>query len=109
MHNFGAEADRLLGAATPAAGRVEIHAMEMVGDVMRMRPIAGVDIPAGGSAALVRGGRHLMLLDLPQPLVAGGHFELTLRFQRAGAVRVTVPVLPRVAPSGAAPPPAAEH
>ncbi|MCC7412724.1 MAG: copper chaperone PCu(A)C [Gammaproteobacteria bacterium] len=103
MHNTGTAADRLVGAATPAAGRVEIHTVELTGGVMRMRPIDGVELPAGGSAALRSGGQHLMLMDLPRPLRAGASLELTLRFQHAAERRISVPIVSRVGtPAGAA-------
>ncbi len=103
LHNSGATADRLVAVATPAAGRVEIHSVQMADGLMRMRAIDGVDLPAGAGATLERGGRHLMLLDLPRPLVVGDRIELTLRFLRADPQQVTVPVVSREAPSSAAP------
>jgi copper(I)-binding protein len=50
--------DRLLSASSPAAKKAELHTMEMVGMVMKMRPIAGLDIPAGQPVALKPGGEH---------------------------------------------------
>lgn len=109
LHNRAATADRLVGASTPAAGRIEIHTMHMTDGVMRMRPVDGVDIPAGGSAVLQRGGQHLMLLELPGPLVAGTRLELTLRFQHAPPLQLGVPVLPRLGTPPATPAARASH
>ncbi len=91
--NGGATTDRLLGASSPAAARVEIHSMSMDGGVMRMRPVTdGLAVPAGGALALKPGGYHLMLMGLKAPLELGKLVPLTLRFERAGAVTVQLKV-----------------
>jgi len=83
--NSGRDPDRLLGGATPRAGRVEIHRMEMQGEVMTMRPVAGgLEIRPGESLALEPGGLHLMLVDLATPLSEGETVPVTLRFEKAG-------------------------
>jgi periplasmic copper chaperone A len=98
--------DRLVAASTPVARKAELHTMEMSGMVMKMRPLAGVDIPAGQSVSLVPGGMHIMLLGLKQPLKPGQSFPLTLRFAKAGTRTVNV----AVETAGAAgPTPAAQH
>ncbi len=94
--NGGDEDDRLIAASTPVAGRVEIHEMKMDGDVMRMRPLVdGLPIPAGQTVVLEPGGYHLMLMDLTDALTEGDTFELSLTFEKAGEVTVTVDVGPR--------------
>lgn len=95
--------DRLVAAATPAAAKAELHTMEMSGAVMKMRPVAGVDIPAGKTVTLAPGGVHIMLMGLAKPLQAGQSFPLTLTFEKAGARTVDV----EVAKVGAIGPPAA--
>lgn len=85
-------ADRLLGASTPAATRVELHTMAMAGDVMQMRQIDAVELPAGQQVEFKPGGLHLMLLGLKRPLAAGSALPLTLRFERAGEIRVELAV-----------------
>jgi copper(I)-binding protein len=87
-----AQADRLVGGSTPAAGRVELHTMKMEGDVMRMRQLDAIELPAGKPVALEPGGLHLMLMDLKAPLKAGDSFPLTLEFEKAGKVKVDVKV-----------------
>lgn len=95
ISNGGAAADRLLGASSPAAARVEIHAMSMDGGVMRMRPVTGgLPVPAGGALALKPGGYHLMLTGLKGPLELGRLVPLTLHFERAGTVTVELKVEP---------------
>jgi copper(I)-binding protein len=92
IHNVGARADRLVGASTPLAAKVEIHSMSSSGTVMQMRQLAGVDIASGGAAEFVTGGMHLMLVGLKRPLKKGESFPLTLKFQRAGDKTVSVTV-----------------
>lgn len=97
IRNTGAVADRLLSASTPVAGRVEIHRMQMLpgaqGEVMQMRAMSSLEIPAGGTVALRHGvtdGHHLMLLDLKAPLKDGDRFPVTLSFEKAGTHTVQV-------------------
>jgi len=93
-------ADRLLSASTPVASKVELHETKMDGTVMRMLPVAGIDVAPGKPAELKPGGLHIMLMGLTQPLRAGESFPLTLTFAHAPPVTVTVPVVP---PGGSAP------
>ena len=92
LHNRATTADRLLSASTPAAERVELHSMKMEGDVMRMRQIDAIDLPAGATVKLEPGGLHLMFMGLKAPLTAGSRVPLTLRFEKAGEVRVDIAV-----------------
>jgi copper(I)-binding protein len=94
IDNRGNEPDRLLRVATPAAGAAEIHSMTMEGNVMRMRAVAAVEIPAHATTALKPGGYHVMLMDLKQPLVAGETIPLSLTFAKAGRIDVTARVEP---------------
>ncbi|OSP56138.1 DUF1775 domain-containing protein [Pseudoruegeria sp. SK021] len=91
--NAGAQDDRLIGVAADVAGRAEIHEMAMDGDVMKMRKLDdGLLVPAGGTVVLKPGGLHLMMMDLTQPLVEGETVAVTLTFETAGEVIVTLPV-----------------
>jgi copper(I)-binding protein len=91
--NSGDTADRLVSAASPVAGRVELHTHIKDGDVMRMREVeGGIPLPPGGTVKLQPGGFHIMLLGLNQGLAAGSSFPLTLTFEKAGGVQVDVPV-----------------
>ena len=91
----GATADRLLAASAGVAQRVELHTMSMEGDVMRMRQVQGIDVPAGQTVELKPGGLHIMFIGLRAPLQTGTSFPLTLRFEKAGEVKVDVKVSPR--------------
>lgn len=77
------EAMQLVGVSTPVAGTAEVHEMKMEGDVMRMRQVPQVELPAGRAVELKPGGYHLMLMDLKQPLKAGTRVPLTLVFRDA--------------------------
>ena len=91
LANKGA-ADRLVSAASPAAESVEIHSMSMEGDVMKMRQVEAIELPSGATVKLQPGGYHLMLMGLKAPLTAGDRISLTLKFEKAGEVVVTVNV-----------------
>jgi copper(I)-binding protein len=87
--NRGRRADRLLSAASPRAGRVELHTHVRDGAMMRMRQVqGGVAIPAGQTVRFQPGGLHLMFFDVAGPIVEGDAVPATLRFERAGAVEV---------------------
>ncbi len=98
LKNSG-KVDKLLSVSTPVAAAVEMHSMSMDGNVMRMRQIDAIELPAGQVVELKPGGLHLMLMGLKQPLATGSQFEMTLVFEQAGPVKVQVEV---AAPGGAA-------
>jgi copper(I)-binding protein len=89
----GATADRLLSVSSGAARTVELHTMAMEGDVMRMRRVDGIAVGAGQVVELKPGGMHLMLMGLSRPLKSGDSFPLTLRFEKAGDLKVEVKVM----------------
>lgn len=92
LRNTGRQADRLIGASTPVAARVEIHESVIdSGGVMRMREIEAIDLaPRSSLKPRHTGQLHLMLIDLKAPLVNGERFPMRLRFERNGEVEVTV-------------------
>lgn len=87
-------ADRLLSASTPAAGRTELHTMLRDGNIMRMRQVEAIAVPANGAVSLAPGGLHIMLIGLTRPLVVGESVPLTLVFEQAGAVALQLVVQP---------------
>ena len=84
--------DRLVSVSSPVAKKVELNTMEMSGMVMKMRPVASLDIPAGQPVTLKPGGEHIMLTGLSGALREGQSFPLTLTFEKAGTREVTVAV-----------------
>ncbi|WP_417615830.1 copper chaperone PCu(A)C [Oceanisphaera sp.] len=90
--NQGEVEDVLLGAESPVAEKVEIHTHIKEGDLMKMRQLDELVIPAGGEQILAPGGHHLMLMGLKQVPAAGERFPLTLHFKQAGTIEVEVAV-----------------
>lgn len=90
--NEAGEADSLIGAASPRAGRVELHEMRMDGAMMMMRRVDAITVPARGETRLAPGGYHLMIFDMPAPIVAGERVPVTLTFAHAGAILVEMDV-----------------
>jgi copper(I)-binding protein len=96
------QADRLLAVSVPPSVAVtaEIHETMMMDDAggddtggsMAMQQVPAIELAPGVTVSLEPGGYHIMLLDLTEPLVAGGTFELALTFEQAGEVAVTVEV-----------------
>jgi hypothetical protein len=59
---------------------------------MRMREVPGYEVPGRGRVELKPGGAHLMLVDIKRPFKAGEKIPLTLRFEKAGEVKVELQV-----------------
>jgi len=87
-----AKGGRVVAASSPVAGIVEIHEMQMQGDVMRMRAIPALELPAGKAVGLKPGGYHVMLMDLKQALKAGDTVSVKLVIEGADKQRETVEV-----------------
>jgi copper(I)-binding protein len=92
ISNRGAAPDKLVGASSPAAERVELHVMSMDGGVMRMQQVSAFDVPAHGALVLKPGGNHLMFIGLKEPFKEGARVPVTLRFEKAGEVEVQLGV-----------------
>ena len=87
--NHGKTADRLLGGSSPGVQAVQPHSMSMAGGVMRMRALPdGWAIAPGATLTLAPGGDHLMLIGPKRPLRPGDRLPVTLRFARAGDLKV---------------------
>jgi copper(I)-binding protein len=105
IRNKGAAADKLVGASSGAAARVELHVHIREGDVMKMRQVGAYDVPANGSFELKPGGAHLMFLQIARPFKEGETIPVKLRFEKAGEV----PVEFHVGRLGDSKPPAHRH
>jgi periplasmic copper chaperone A len=92
MTLLSVQGDQLLSATTPAARSVELHTMAMHGEVMQMRELHSLELPAGQTVALKPSGHHFMLMGLVAPLKEGSTLSMQLKFARAGFVTVQVPV-----------------
>lgn len=74
---------QLVGVSTPVSATSELHEMKMEGDVMKMRAIPSLDLPAGKTVELKPGSYHLMFMQLKAPLEAGSEIPVTLQFKDA--------------------------
>jgi copper(I)-binding protein len=94
IHNEGQTDDRLIGVASPAAKRVELHThMEDANGIMKMVHVEeGFALPAGGAIMMERGGNHVMFMGLNDPFEQGEMIPLTLIFETAGEMEIEVPV-----------------
>jgi len=93
LDNKSGTADRLTGASSDVADKLQIHEMKVENGVMKMREVpGGLPIPGSGSVVLKPGSYHVMLMGLKKPLTVGEKFPLTLTFEKAGNISVTVPV-----------------
>jgi copper(I)-binding protein len=92
MEITASRAARLLEASSEVAGIVEIHEMRMEKDVMRMRAIASLDLPAGQPVALQPGGYHIMLMDLKVQVKDGDKVPITLVFELRNGSRETAQI-----------------
>ncbi len=104
------EGARLVRAESQAAGIAEVHEMKMDGDIMKMRAVPALELPAGKTIELKPGGYHVMLLDLKAPLAKDSTVPLTLTFKDGKGVEskldLTLPVAtsaPGAQPGAAAP------
>ncbi|WP_299648486.1 copper chaperone PCu(A)C [uncultured Tateyamaria sp.] len=94
IRNETGQDDTLIAAQTDVAARVELHTHVEVSDgVMQMTEIeGGITLPAGGTHHMMRGGDHVMLMGLTGPLEQDSTIDVTLVFEKAGEVVITIPV-----------------
>ena len=90
--NQGNMPDRLIAIATPAARAAEPHRTSMAGDVMKMEAAGAIDLPPHAAVTMAPGGLHVMLMGLTAPLKEGSVIAMTLTFEKAGPLTITVPV-----------------
>ena len=105
IENKGTVADRLIGGSADIADKVQVHEMATSNGVMTMRPLdSGLIIEPGKTVKLAPGGYHLMLFDLKSPLKQDDKLPVTLEFEKAGKVKLTLDVrgVGAQAPAGAA-------
>lgn len=93
IENKGSTTDKLVAVSAEIAGKVEVHEMAMDNGVMKMRPLdKGLVIEPGKTVKLAPGGNHLMLQDLKRPFKQGDKVPVTLEFEKAGKVAVSLDV-----------------
>ncbi len=93
IENKGSTPDRLIGGSADIAAKVEVHEMAMNNGVMTMRPLdRGLAIEPGKTVKLAPGGYHLMMFELKGPLKQGDKLPVTLEFEKAGKVTISLDV-----------------
>lgn len=88
IRNKSASSDRLVSVSSPAAAKVETHVHIKDGDIVRMREVKGYEVPANGVLELKPGGAHLMFVEIKRPFKDGEKFPATLKFEKAGELKV---------------------
>jgi copper(I)-binding protein len=109
MQITSAQDARLIEASSPVAGVVEVHEMVMEKDVMKMRAVKSLDLPAGKTVELKPGGYHVMLMDLKQQMKEGDTVPVTLVVEGKDKKRSTVEIKAPVKPLTTARKAEAEH
>ncbi|MBR1269644.1 copper chaperone PCu(A)C [Bradyrhizobium sp. AUGA SZCCT0222] len=93
IENKGSTPDRLIKGAADISGKIEVHEMAVNNGVMTMRELdKGLAIEPGKTVKLAPGGYHLMLMDLKGPLKQGDKVPVTLEFEKAGKVTLSLDV-----------------
>lgn len=92
MRLESAQDTKLVSASSPLSATVEVHEMLMQDNVMKMREVPAVEVPAGKPVDLKPGGYHIMLLNLQQQVKAGDNIPLALVFEDKDGKRSTVNV-----------------
>lgn len=88
----GGDADKLIGAKADISKKAELHTHIKDGDIMKMRQVESIAVPANGMAMLQPGGDHVMFMGLTKQLNEGDMFPLTLVFEKAGEIKTHVKV-----------------
>lgn len=94
IQNKSGQTDRLISATTANVGRVELHTIINENGVAKMRQVQRIEVPAGAGATLAPGGFHIMFMGLNAPFKAGDVVPVTLRFEKAGEVKVDFEIKP---------------
>ena len=94
IDNQAGQADRLISATTNGVNRVELHTIITDNGVAKMREVPGIDVPAKGAVKLMPGGFHIMFLGLASPFKADTTVPVTLKFEKAGEVKVDFEIKP---------------
>ncbi len=92
LQNGGAAEDKLLSVEGDVAQTIELHETKEMNGMMQMSPVPNIPVAAGGKTELKPGGLHVMLIGLTRELKAGDKVQLTLNFEKAGKIPVTVEV-----------------
>lgn len=100
IRNNGDKDVKVVKADNPASRVTELHTHLNEGGVMKMRPVAAIDVKAKGEAVLKPGGLHVMLIDLKAPMKEGDVVPITFTFDDGSSKQVDARVVrPTAAPA----------
>ncbi|MGA0570416.1 copper chaperone PCu(A)C [Variovorax sp. VNK109] len=109
MQITAAKDTRLVSASSPLTPNVEVHEMAMQDNIMRMRQVPSIELPAGKPVDLKPGGYHVMFMNLKAQVKAGDTVPITLVFEDKTGRRETVEIKAPVRPLNSSAAPAATH
>lgn len=101
IQNKSNEADVLFKVTSPISDKIELH--KVVPDdknILQMVQIDRIVVPAGQVIHLAPKALHIMIFDLKKLLKAGNEIELTLHFEKAGKIKLNLPVKSIAAENG---------
>ncbi|MDD9841834.1 MAG: copper chaperone PCu(A)C [Alphaproteobacteria bacterium] len=84
--------DRLLVVTSPTSAKIEIHSHKMQNNIMRMRRLDALPLPANSTTTMAPHGNHLMLFGLAKPLTENMALPLTLYFEKTPPLTLTIRV-----------------
>ena len=93
IENMGSHDDKLISASANISAKTELHTHMMDGDIMKMRQVDFIPVASGETTELKPGGYHVMFMGLKNMLVEETSFPLTLVFEKAGSIEITVNVM----------------
>ncbi len=93
LRNTGSKDVKVVKADNPVSKVTELHTHINDNGVMKMRPVPGIDIKAGGEAVLKPGSLHVMLIDLKAPMKEGEVVPITLTFEDGSTKQVDANVV----------------
>jgi hypothetical protein len=91
---------KVVGASSPAARKVELHASMSMGGVMQMHAMDSIALPTGKAVELRPGGMHVMLIGLRRQMKAGDKVPIALAIEKKGGARERVEIEATVRPIG---------
>lgn len=92
VENKGEKPVDLVGVDSDVAKAVELHTVEKTGELMQMKPLDKITVPAGDSVIFQPGSHHVMLIGLKEPLQQKQDVAMTLRFSNGESLPVSLPV-----------------
>ncbi|MET9433595.1 copper chaperone PCu(A)C [Streptomyces sp. NPDC006551] len=88
IENDSDTADKLTSVTSSLSDDVQIHETKD----QKMREVKSFDIPAKGELNLVRGGNHIMFMNIKQKPKQGEKVSIELHFEKSDPIKVDLPV-----------------